>query len=132
MLRYCARPPFATDRIEVLKDGRVAYLIESARRGSTRRVMTPIEFMARLAALIPPPFYPTITYHGVFAGRSTWRALVTPKARAARGTRRRRRVTTQRRTRKRRSASTPRRQSRRRRKLRRRPPRRCFRRRPTS
>jgi hypothetical protein len=60
--------------------------MKTARRGSTRRVMTPIEFMARLAALIPPPFYPTITYHGVFAGRSTWRALVTPKARAG-GTR---------------------------------------------
>jgi hypothetical protein len=41
--------------------------------------MTPIEFMARLAVLIPPPFYPTITYHGVFAARSTWRPLVTPK-----------------------------------------------------
>ena len=74
-----ARPPFATDRIEVLKDGRVAYLMKTARRGSTHRVMTPIEFMARLAALIPPPFYPTITYHGVFAARSTFRPLVTPK-----------------------------------------------------
>jgi hypothetical protein len=63
----------------VLKDGRVAYLMKTARRGSTHRVMTPIEFMARLAALIPPPFYPTITYHGVFAARSTFRPLVTPK-----------------------------------------------------
>jgi hypothetical protein len=29
--------------------------------------------------LIPPPFYPTITYHGVFGARSTFRPLVTPK-----------------------------------------------------
>ncbi|WP_437981686.1 transposase [Sorangium sp. So ce117] len=79
LLRYCARPPFATGRIEVLKDGRVAYLMKTARRGSTHRVMTPIELMARLAALVPPPFYPTITYHRVFAARSTWRPLGTPK-----------------------------------------------------
>src|SRR6185369_8610079 len=32
LLRYCARLPFATDRIEVLKDGRVAYLMKTARR----------------------------------------------------------------------------------------------------
>ena len=58
LLRYCARPPFATDRIERLLDGRVAYLMKTARRGSTHRVMTPIEFLARVAALVPPPFFP--------------------------------------------------------------------------
>jgi hypothetical protein len=41
--------------------------------------MTPMEFMARLAVLIPPSKIPTVRYHGVFAPRSSWRALVTPK-----------------------------------------------------
>ncbi|WP_437804375.1 transposase [Sorangium sp. So ce693] len=47
--------------------------------------MSPMEFMARLAALIPPPKIPLVRYHGVFAPRSSWRSLVTPKppARAA-------------------------------------------------
>jgi hypothetical protein len=53
---YCARPPFAQGRIEVLPDGRVAYLVKVPRRGRTHRVMTPVDFMARLAALIPTPF----------------------------------------------------------------------------
>ena len=79
LVRYCARPPFALDRIEVLKDGRVTYLMKTARRGSTHRVMSPVEFLARLAVLIPPPYFPLVRYHGVFAARSAWRHLVTPK-----------------------------------------------------
>jgi hypothetical protein len=43
------------------------------------RLMTPMEFMARLAALIPRPKIPLVRYHGVFASRSSWRPLVTPK-----------------------------------------------------
>src|SRR5271155_5187772 len=38
-----------------------------------------MEFMARLAALLPPPKIPFVRYHGVFASRSSWRPLVTPK-----------------------------------------------------
>ena len=79
LVRYCARPPFALDRIEQLKDGRVTYLMKTARRGSTHRVMSPVEFLARLAILIPPPYFPLVRYHGVFAARSAWRPLVTPK-----------------------------------------------------
>jgi Putative transposase len=79
LVRYCARPPFALDRISVLRDGRIAYLLKVPRRGRTHRVMTPMEFMARLCVLIPPPRIPAIRYHGVFASRSSWRPLVTPK-----------------------------------------------------
>jgi hypothetical protein len=35
LVRYCARPPFALDRIEGLADGRVAYLLKVPRRGRT-------------------------------------------------------------------------------------------------
>src|SRR5271169_2046758 len=77
--RYCTRPPFALDRISVLRDGRIAYLLKVPRKGRTHRVMTPMEFMARLCVLIPPPRIPAIRYHGVFASRSSWRPLVTPK-----------------------------------------------------
>jgi hypothetical protein len=79
LVRYCARPPFALARIEELKDGRISYLMKTPRRARTHRVMTPVEFMARLAILIPPPYFPLVRYHGVFAARSSWRALVTPK-----------------------------------------------------
>jgi hypothetical protein len=41
--------------------------------------MTPVEFLGRLAILVPPPYFPLVRYHGVFAARSKWRALVTLK-----------------------------------------------------
>jgi hypothetical protein len=62
LVRYCTRPAFALDRIEVLPDGRIAYLLKTPRRGRTHRVMSPMEFMARLAALIPPPKIPLVRY----------------------------------------------------------------------
>jgi hypothetical protein len=39
LIRYCARPPFALERIEEMKDGRISYLMKTPRRGSTRHVM---------------------------------------------------------------------------------------------
>jgi hypothetical protein len=56
LIRYCARPPFALSRIEELKDGCITYAMKTPRRGSTHRVMTPVEFMARLSILVPPPW----------------------------------------------------------------------------
>ncbi len=47
-------------------------------RGQTHRIMEPMEFMARLAALVPPPRHPLVRYHGVFAPNSPWRAVVVP------------------------------------------------------
>jgi hypothetical protein len=40
--------------------------------------MTPMQFLARLAALIPPPRHPLIRFHGVFAPHSKARARVVP------------------------------------------------------
>jgi hypothetical protein len=62
LLRYCARPAFALEHIEPMKDGRIAYLMKTPRRGSTHRVMTPVEFLGRLAILVPPPRYPLVRY----------------------------------------------------------------------
>ena len=42
-------------------------------------LMTPLEFLARIAALIPPPRHPLVRFHGVIAPRSSWRKDVVPK-----------------------------------------------------
>src|SRR5262245_22145352 len=39
----------------------------------------PASFLARLAALVPPPRYPLVRYHGVLAPHSKWRSAVVPK-----------------------------------------------------
>jgi hypothetical protein len=44
-------------------------------------VLEPLELMARLAALVPPPRMHLTRYHGVFAPHSELRAAVTPAQR---------------------------------------------------
>jgi hypothetical protein len=81
LARYGARPPLALDRLRRLPDGRVAYRVKYARRGAAKhRVMTAMELMARLSALVPPPRYPLVRFHGVLAPRSSWRRDVIPSA----------------------------------------------------
>ena len=41
--------------------------------------MTPLELLARLAALVPPPRFPLLRYFGVFAANSPWRPFVVPR-----------------------------------------------------
>ena len=86
LCRYGARPPFSLARLSVLPDGRIAYRTKyPGPHGHTHRVMTPVEFLARLAALIPPPRYPLVRYHGVLAPNSKLRKrVVPPRAEASR------------------------------------------------
>jgi hypothetical protein len=84
LMRYGARPPLALDRLKRLPGGRIGYRIKKLRNGRAKhRVMTPLEFLARLAAIVPPPRYPLLRYHGVLGPRSSWRRDVVPKAPAA-------------------------------------------------
>jgi hypothetical protein len=43
--------------------------------GTTQVVFTPLDFIARLAALVPKPRVHLTRYHGVFAPHSAWRYL---------------------------------------------------------
>jgi hypothetical protein len=79
LCRYMARPAVAAGRVSVLPDGNVAYRVRSPRGGAaTHRLMTPMEFMARLSALVAPPRTPLVRHHGVLAPNSRWRAAVVP------------------------------------------------------
>jgi hypothetical protein len=85
LCRYGARPPFSLERLSILQDGRVAYLLRKPRRnGATHLVMTPVQLLARIAALIPPPRFPWQRLSGVFAPRSPLRAAVVPSGPVAR------------------------------------------------
>ena len=80
LCRYLARPAFSLARFGVRRDGLVVYRVKNAGRGRVKqRVMTPVECLARLAAMVPPPRYPLLRLHGVLAPRHAWRALVVPR-----------------------------------------------------
>ena len=51
------------------------------RDGTTHIVLEPLELMARLAALVPPPRMHLTRFHGVVAPHSKLRAVVTPARR---------------------------------------------------
>jgi hypothetical protein len=101
LLRYCARPPFALERLSVTRglDGRIArirYVLprhkaanwvgsgrgrKSTRPGANGVVeLTPFEFLDRLADLVPPPRKHRHRYHGVFAPNHRLRRAVTALA----------------------------------------------------
>jgi len=84
LLRYCARPPFALERLESIDEQRLLYRLPKPRPdGPTALTLTPLEFIQRLAALIPPPRSHRHRYHGVLAPNATLRAAVTDLAPAA-------------------------------------------------
>jgi len=83
LVRYCTRPTLSLERLSLLPDGRVAYRVKYPRRGTTHLVMTPVEFLARATALLPPPRFPLVRYHGVLAPHSKLRSAIVPKPRTA-------------------------------------------------
>ena len=57
LLRYCALPIFASERLHwIEKDQRLVYRLPKPRPdGQTVLYLTPLEFLDKLAVLIPPP-----------------------------------------------------------------------------
>ncbi len=103
LLRYCARPAFASERLEwesganqsdgegsqgtdndgalCVSEVRVRYrLPKPGRHGKSVLVLTPLQFLDRLAALIPPPRRHRHPYHGAFAPHAGLRPLVAAHA----------------------------------------------------
>ncbi len=82
LCRYVSRPPVATERMSLTSSGHVRYQLKTPYRdGTTHLVIEPLDLMARLAALVPPPRMHLTRYHGVFAPHSKLRAAVTPAGR---------------------------------------------------
>ncbi len=84
LLRYCARPPFAMDRLR--KEG-AELVYRCAKQHSepvgskvAELVLTPLELIDRIAALVPPPRTHRHRYFGVLAPNSPLRASVTAMA----------------------------------------------------
>ena len=101
LLRYCARPPFALERLSVIRDAdsriaRIRYVMprhkaanwvgpgrkrKSTQPGASGVIeLSPFEFLDRLADLIPQPRRHRHRYHGVFAPNHPLRPAVTALA----------------------------------------------------
>ena len=80
LCRHIARPAIANERLSTNDRGQVIYRFEQPfRDGSTRIVLDPLDFIARLAALVPRPRLNLTRFHGVFAPNCKHRESVVPK-----------------------------------------------------
>ena len=79
LCRYITRPAIANERLKRNRAGQVVLQLKSPYRdGTTHIVMSPLEFMQRLAALVPRPRLHLIRFHGVLAPHAKLRAEIVP------------------------------------------------------
>jgi hypothetical protein len=80
LCRYITRPALANERAQCNAAGQVVLKLKTPwRDGTTHLVMSPLEFMQRLAALVPRPRLHLIRFHGVLAPNAKLRAMVVPQ-----------------------------------------------------
>ena len=83
--RYISRPAIAEKRLSLTPNGNVRYQLKTPYRdGTTHVIFEPLDFIARLAALVPKPRVNLTRFHAVFAPNRKHRSRVTP-ARRGRG-----------------------------------------------
>ena len=82
LCRYISRPAISEQRLSMTQYGKVRYELKTPYRdGTTHVLFDPIDFIGKLASLIPPPRLNLTRFFGVFAPNSNLRAKVTASQR---------------------------------------------------
>ena len=80
LCRYITRPALSDERVQLNAAGQVELKLKTPwRDGTTHLLMSPLQFMQRLAALVPRPRLHLIRFHGVLAPNAKLRSLVVPQ-----------------------------------------------------
>jgi hypothetical protein len=81
LIKYILRPPVATQRIQRLGNGRVRLQLKRPFGDGTFAVeMDELSLVARLAAMVPPPWQNQVRYSGVLAPAARWRSRIVATA----------------------------------------------------
>lgn len=81
--RYLVRPPIATERLGLVGDS-IRYEAKRVWRDGARCVvMDPYDFLAKACAMVPPPRFNTVWFHGVRAPNAALRSEVVSSARSS-------------------------------------------------
>ena len=79
LCRYITRPAIAEQRLSLASNGSVIVALKTPYDdGTSHVVLSPMEFMGRLAALVPRPRVNLTRFHGVFSPNSRLREVVVP------------------------------------------------------
>jgi hypothetical protein len=81
LCRYITRHAIANERLALNRAGQVVLTLKTPYRdGTTYIVMSPLEFIQRLAALVPRPRLDLIHFHGGFAPKARSQHRDCPRA----------------------------------------------------
>jgi hypothetical protein len=79
LCRYITRPAIANERLKRTSSGDVVLQFKTPYKvGTSHMVMSPLDFMQRLAALVPRPRLHLIRFHGVLAPHAKLRSEIIP------------------------------------------------------
>jgi len=80
LVRYTARPAVSEERLSQATNGDIHYKLKNPwTDGTSHVVFSPLEFLEKLAALVPPPRIHLTRFHGILAPHSKFRSLVVPQ-----------------------------------------------------
>jgi len=64
LLRYLGRGPVSHERISLSEGGNILYELKNSYDGASHVMFSPIEFIEKLASIIPPPYRHQVNYYG--------------------------------------------------------------------
>jgi hypothetical protein len=80
LIRYTARPAVSEERLSQAPNGDIHYKLKKPwTDGTTSVIFSPLEFIEKLASLVPPPRIHLTRFHGILAPHSQFRKLVVPQ-----------------------------------------------------
>ncbi len=83
LCRYVSRPAVSEQRLALTANGQVRYELKTPyRNGTTHVIFQRLDFIAKLAALVPKPRVNLTRFHGLFAPNSKLRVQVKPSKRS--------------------------------------------------
>jgi len=82
LCRYISRSPVSEKRLSLTSAGNIRYRLKTPYNdGTTHVIFEPLDFISKLASLVPKPKVNLTRFHGVFAPNSKHRSLITPARR---------------------------------------------------
>ena len=79
LCRYITRPAICLDRLNVNDDGQIQYELKNPFcNGATHILFSHLDFLSKLAALLPRPRHHLVRYHGIFAPNARFRKRIVP------------------------------------------------------
>ena len=86
LISYAARGPLSDERLRTLPDGNVEVKLKTPwSNGTTHLIFSHSEFIEKLIALIPPPWFHMLRPFGLFVSNTKYREDVLPEYNNARG-----------------------------------------------